>query len=345
MIDERTEVKPAVTIAYVAFNRRDELRQSLRRMLDESDYDTDRLDVVVVDNASSDGSADMVRDEFPQVELIARETNIGAPAWNDAFAVARGDYVLILDDDCYLPPGGLGRAVAAAEEHGADLVSFSVASTVEPDYLFTKQSPMGLMSFWGCAWLVRRSVLERIGGYDPEIFIWDNELEFMIRFFDGGFSHLHLPQVVARHMKPPLSPAFDERWYRANCHHFTYIAAKLLRGRDAAGAVVAVLARIVRDGLRGERRSLVALPDALAGVVHGLRLRRPVRNREVSRFYRTNFHGFASPWWMSRPAGELVRSLPRELLGRDAKPAAGRRQLFFDERTRYYPDGAGTLRF
>src|SRR5256885_3964020 len=60
------------------------------------------------------------RGEFPQVRLITREDNIGAPAWNDGFAIARGDYVLILDDDCYLPPDGLRRAVAAAVEHEAD---------------------------------------------------------------------------------------------------------------------------------------------------------------------------------------------------------------------------------
>ena len=60
----------------------------------------------------------MVREEFPQVRLITRESNIGAPAWNDGFAIARGDHVLILDDDCYLPPDGLRQAFAAA---GVDL--------------------------------------------------------------------------------------------------------------------------------------------------------------------------------------------------------------------------------
>src|SRR3954467_7669703 len=120
---------PSVTIAIVVYNRRDALREVLRRMLTESDYDPDRVDVVVVDNASADGSAAMVREEFPAVRVIERPENIGAPAWNDGFAVARGDYVLILDDDCYLPPDGLRRAVAAAEEHAADLVSFRVVST------------------------------------------------------------------------------------------------------------------------------------------------------------------------------------------------------------------------
>ena len=110
---------PSVTIVIVVYNRRDELREVLHRMLSESDYPTDRVDIVVVDNASSDGSAAMVRDEFAQVQLIARGTNIGAPAWNDGFAVARGDYVLILDDDCYLPPDGRGSRQTSPHEPSA----------------------------------------------------------------------------------------------------------------------------------------------------------------------------------------------------------------------------------
>jgi GT2 family glycosyltransferase len=336
----------SVTIVFVVFNRRDELRESLRRMLAESDYERDRVDVIVVDNASTDGSAAMVRNEFPEVRLLVRDENIGASAWNDGFAVAGGDYVLILDDDCYLLPDGLRRAVAAAEEQGADLVSMSVASTIDPEHLFTENSPMGLMSFWGCAWLVRREVLDVLGGYDPEIFIWDNELEFLLRFYDRGYRHVNAPEIVAQHMKPPLSADFDLRWYRANAHHFAYIAAKHLRGRDAIGAVVAVLTRVLRDGLRRERASLRAMSDVLAGLVHGLRHRKPVRNRELSRFYRRNFHGFASPWWMSRPAGELIRALPLELIrGRGSQSAEGRRQAFFEQRPRAYPTGAGTLQF
>src|SRR3954454_10421961 len=138
-------------------------------MLFESDYPADRFDVIVVDNASDDGSASMVEREFPQVRLIRRPTNCGISGWNDGFAEARGDYVLALDDDCYLPPDGLRQAVAAAEENDADLVSFAVARPGDPDYRFNDGYRTGLLSFWGCAVLMRRSVLERLHGYDPDI--------------------------------------------------------------------------------------------------------------------------------------------------------------------------------
>jgi len=176
---------PTVTIVFLVFNRREELRTSLHEMLSRIDYPADLVDVVVVDNASTDGSAAMVRETFPDVTLVERSSNAGVSGWNDGFAVARGDYVLALDDDCYIPGDGLRRAVEAAEARDADLVSFTVVAADEPTYRFTtNEYDTGLLSFWGCAVLMRREVLDVLDGYDPEIFVWANELEFMLRFFD-----------------------------------------------------------------------------------------------------------------------------------------------------------------
>lgn len=359
MADQETTIstgangeRPAVTIVIVVYNRRDELREVLRRMLHESEYPAGCLDIVVVDNASTDGSAAMVRDEFAEVHLIARDTNIGAPAWNDGFAVARGDYVLILDDDCYLLPGDLERAVDAAREYEADLVTFKVISTKDPDYVFTEKYRTGLFTFWGCAWLVRRTVLNELGGYDPELFMWANELEFTIRFLDRGHRHLHFPEVVAQHMKPPPADEaeFDLPGYKINARHWPYIAAKLFRTRDALEALVALLVTVVRDGLRKDMPALRAIPDTFAGFLHGLRHRSPVRP-EISRFYRRNFENFASPWRLARPPAELVRALPRELVvgvvrGEKRPEGVGRREQFYAERNELYTlDEAMTLEF
>src|SRR5919197_992869 len=156
---------PSVTIVFLVHDRREQLRESMRRMLVDSDYDADRIDVVVVDNASTDGSAAMVRQEFPQARLIENATNAGVSGFNAGFAAARGDWVLALDDDCYLPPDGLRRAVTAAREHRADLVSFKVVSTHDPGHVFTDARPTGLFAFWGCAVLIARPAVEALEGY------------------------------------------------------------------------------------------------------------------------------------------------------------------------------------
>lgn len=343
-------VLPSVSVVILSWNRRDELRTNLRKTLFESNYDPKRVDVVVVDNASEDGSADMVRREFPQVRLIQRRTNCGVSGINDGFAVARGDLVLALDDDCYLPPDGLTRAVAALSEHGADLVSFGVSTPFDASYRFDLRYRTGLLTYWGCAALMRRSVVERLSGYDPGIFVWANELEFMLRFFDAGFRHLHLPDVVAMHMKE-IKPGdwrdgIGARAYLLNAAHWSYIAAKRLHARDAAGAWFAILVGIVRDAVRVKRSALHALPGAVRGFARGLRARDAVRSARVSRAYRENFHSWASPWWISRRPSEWVTGvLRRRSNGANGNRPPGRRDLYFAERSRYYPAGRATLDF
>jgi GT2 family glycosyltransferase len=316
------EAVPRVTVVFLVFNRLEKLRVSLERTLSHNDYPADRLDVIVVDNGSTDGSAEMVRSEFPAVTLVQRPSNVGVSGWNDGFKEAKGDYVLALDDDCYLPPDGLRRAVEAAQEHDADLVSFSVANDQEPAHRFNDDYDTGLLSFWGCSVLVRREVLQTLGGYDPEIFVWANELEFMVRFFDHGFRHLYLPEVVAVHMKIPMPlPEWLAYGYKVNSRNFGYIAGKLMRPKDALGAVLSVASMIVRDAFRDDRAAIKALPYVLRGFVKGLRRRDPVKNPDVSRTYRRDMHSFASAWSFAK----------------------GRRPQYFADRARFYPDRAATL--
>lgn len=342
--------RPSVTVVFLVFNRRDELRTSLRKMLEESDYDGE-IEVIVVDNASTDGSGDMVREEFPNARVLEHERNVGVSGWNIGFAAATGDWILALDDDCYLPPDGLRRAVDAALEHQADMVSFSVVSTHDPDHYFTNEWFAGLFGFWGCAVLVRTPVLQELEGYDPEIFVWSNETEFTIRFLDRGYRHLHFPEVVAQHMKKPPEwkppEETDMRPRHINNHHHGYTVGKLLQPRDAVSAVFAMVLTELRDGVRLNWRCAVAAPHVIYGFIHGLKHRDPVRP-EVSRCYRENYWTFASPFQMSRPPGQLLRALPREIARRRVtedrrEPTPSRRDEYFAERERYYPDHPAVL--
>ncbi len=341
---------PTVTIVFLVYNRRDELRKSLEEMTRTSDYPTELVDIIVVDNASDDGAADMVRQEFPDVQLIVREENCGVSGWNNGLAVATGEWVLLLDDDCYLPPDGLRRAVAGAREHGADLVSFAVLSSEEPGWRFDLRYRTGLLTFWGCAALVRREALERIGGYDPNIFVWANEVEFMLRFYDAGFRHLHMPEVAAIHMKGVIfgwAKNVGDWKYRLNHKNIAYTAGKHLHLREAFGALVGISATHLRDGVRGRPRAAAAVFTSFGGFVRGLRNRQRVR-KEVSRVYRRHFLSFASPWWVSRPVHLFLLQLPGALVRRATgrrRPAnhPGRWAQYFERGERYYPTSSRTL--
>jgi GT2 family glycosyltransferase len=330
---------PLVSIVFLAYNRKQELRESLRRMIVEGGYPAERLEVIVVDNASDDGAPAMVREEYPHVRLIENEENEGAPGWNAGFRVAAGDYVLILDDDAYLPAGGLEAAVVAAREEHADLVSFIVISSSDESYRFNDEYRTGLLSYWGCAALVSRRALDALGGYDPNIFIWANELEFTMRLLDHGFRHLFLPEVRAVHMKEPTTK-FQLQRHRLQSRHAAYIAGKLMRPRDTLAAVANLVAQAVIDVKAEHPSAIRAVPEVIAGLAEGLRHRQPVRP-VVSSAYRQNFGSLTVPWSFMRSPRDRWHAL-RGMESADAQRA--RRQApFFEERRRFYPEGRASL--
>ena len=321
---------PFVTAAIVAFNRREELRVTLQATLQDLDYPSDRLEIIVVDNASTDGTVEMLRSEFPQVTVIPNSVNEGAPAWNRAFRIGRGDYYLILDDDCHIAGSSLKEAVQAAREHGADLVSFRISAPgADEDFSFNAVYNPGLLSFWGCAAVISRRAVERLGGYDPNIFCWGNEADLTMRLLDAGLKHLYLPTVVACHYKRPftgetkgiaLNP-FAETTSRTT---LGYIAGKALRPVHAVTALInLVLYSCARFYHHRSFAALFAFARAnIAGFVRGLLLRQPV-SKKVSRIYKENFADFANA---------LV------LLAR--RPG---RPRFWAERPQFYPKSVGSL--
>jgi len=332
---------PLVSAVFVSYNRKDALRESLCRMRDESGYP--QLELIVVDNASSDGTPDMLRADYPDVRLIESGGNLGAPAWNQGFRVARGKYVLILDDDAYMRPGALSEAVIAAEEEGAGLISFSIVSSFDESYRFNvDEYKTGLLSFWGCAALVSRAALDELGGYDPNIFIWANELELTMRLLDRGYIHLHLPDVEAVHMKEPSDPKeFKLPNVLNNFRHWAYVAGKLMRPADALLALSSLAMQTIIDTFADDRRTIRGLPPAIAGFIAGLRNREPVRP-VVSRTYRRNFRTFDWPWYTWRSPSERWRSWRG---GEDAEQQRLRRQVpYFHARRDLYPERRASLK-
>ncbi len=328
---------PLVTVNVLAHNRRELLARGLRIMHDELAYPRERMEFVVVDNASTDGTADMLRREFPHVRAIANDNN-GAAGWTRGFRAGHGDYFLILDDDCYLAGDALIRAVDAAEVHRADLVSFRVVSSFDPGYEFSSEYRVGLMSFWGCAALISRRAAEALGGFDPEIFIWGNELDFTIRLLDRGFRHLFLPEVSAVHMKPPVGEA-PLSLYSTHMQNLAYIAGKLMRPGDAALVLANLVAKAMLDSARIPARAR-ALPPILRGFIRGFGRRECVRP-PVSRLYRRHFREFSSPSFYLRRPLALWRS--RGQPGALGSYLRSRHDDFYAARAELYPTHTGSL--
>jgi len=114
--------RPSLSVIVVTWNARDFLRQCLRSLAAETRIRA--LDVHVVDNASTDGSSEMVRTEFPAVRLTRNPENLGFARANNialrrVIEEGRSDYVLLLNADVAILDGAVDKLVAYLESHPA----------------------------------------------------------------------------------------------------------------------------------------------------------------------------------------------------------------------------------
>lgn len=277
---------PIVSVVILSYNRREDLRDGLARILAERPPFA--VEVIVVDNASHDGSPGMVAAEFPSVHLIALNENIGVAGYNRGFAVARGEFVLILDDDSFPAPGviaGLAEAFAVHPEaavvaldvrsfhsYRESLPSTPAAATPEVSYQ---------MGFNGAGVAVRRSVLAEVGGYAEEFFLYWNEQDLAIRILAAGYRILHSPTLVSFHKYSPVN-----RQARRGPFYYTRNLYWVLWKHLPLGPMVAATLRLLYLTLFHslEQRTTVYLEATWDAFVHGApawRRRKPV-SRELS---------------------------------------------------------------
>jgi len=195
-----------------------------------------KFEVIVVDNASQDDSVAVIRREFPQVTILQNKQNRGyAVANNQAFAVARGRYVLLLNNDTVVLPGALARSVADLDANSSVGV---LGCRVEfPDRTFqtscyrfndllelflVRLLPLGsarnerlnIGRYWGrqfteptevdvvagCFLAVRREVIASVGGFDEDFFMYGEDEEWCSRIKRAGWRIFYFPAATIIHL-------------------------------------------------------------------------------------------------------------------------------------------------
>jgi GT2 family glycosyltransferase len=223
-----------VSVIIVSWNTRDILRSCLASVY--QNMGSLALEVIVVDNASNDGSAEMVKSEFPNTVLIKNASNAGfGAANNQAIALAHGRYVLLLNSDTVVLDDAIAKAVAFADLNPDAAVtglrvlnpdrSLQPTCFMFPSVLNLLLSSTGLyklfpagrffgresMSWWdrasvckvdvvtGCFMLIRREALDQIGVFDERFFIYGEETDLCYRFKKAGWKNLFFPDAQIIH--------------------------------------------------------------------------------------------------------------------------------------------------
>jgi len=267
---------PDLSVIIVNWNVRDLLRRCLHSIL--ASLPACQLEIIVVDNGSTDGSAEMVRMEFPQVHLLANPDNRGfTGANNQGLAVARGRYVLLLNPDTEVVGDALETLVAFADAHpdvgvvGPQLLNpdgtvqssrrrFPTLATalLESTWL-QPYAPRRLLARYyvldrpddevqdvdwvtGAALMARREAVEQVGPLDEGFFMYSEELDWCRRFRAAGWRVVYLPTARIIHHEGKSS----EQVLPARHIHFQ--TSKIRYFRKYHGPAAAEVLRLVLLG-------------------------------------------------------------------------------------------------
>ena len=222
------------SVVIVSYNTRERLRACLESLY--ADIGGHSIGVIVVDNASWDGSADMVAKDFPQVQLQRSDTNLGFAAGNNVgFALARGRYVILLNPDALIEAGAIEAAITRMDlatdvglaggrlidQHGVDQPSARQFPSLLNEFLtlsglaarFPKSRLFGRFDrTWadpsqaaevdwvpGAFTIIRHDALKAIGPFDERFFLYYEEVDLCRRFRAAGWRIRYWPEIVVRH--------------------------------------------------------------------------------------------------------------------------------------------------
>lgn len=264
-------VRLSLAIIVLSYNRRETLRRTLERLARLPECA--EAHVVVVDNASTDGSARMVASDFRNVTLLALDANIGVAALNTGVQAALSDVVLVLDDDAWPEPGVVAQALDLLAQR-PDLAAVALhpihPETRVSEWPFAASLQGRSDDRWpvmGCGNLVRRAAWVAAEGYDPAYFLYRNDTDLALKL-------LGMPRVTPAPGEGPaddpsgsqgvyFDPAWivwheshaaaskSARWHRLATRNWIWMARRHGRGLNrAVGIVLGALWAYRLAGLR-----------------------------------------------------------------------------------------------
>jgi GT2 family glycosyltransferase len=258
---------PDVSIVVVSYNTRDLLRAclcSVRATAGEM-----ASEVIVVDNASTDGSVEMLARDFPEVTLVANAANVGfAAANNQAIRLSRGRYVLLLNSDAILQPGAVRALVDCLERTPRAGVAGGLLLNADGSFQFSFADPPSLRgeimlalrlarrvygpeypsyreehsrverdAGWvsGAFLLARRAAIEDVGLLDEGYFMYSEETDWCHRMRHAGWSVRFVPAARVTHFSGQSARRSPER-RRSQVYRSKWRFFRKHRGRPTAAA-------------------------------------------------------------------------------------------------------------
>lgn len=219
---------PSVSAVIATRNRRDALEIVLDRL---AELPVD--EVLVADNGSEDGTAELVRSRGGNVRLLELDANVGIAARNRAAAHASGDLLLMLDDDAYPLPGSVETLVQRFERDPRLGVAGGLVRDVDGEGRVLRSIELGTFDWWlragrkgeappegfpafffpEGASMLRRSAFLEVGGFFEPYFHFSAEVDLATRLVAAGWDVRYVPQARFDHLKAPSGRVSEQALY------------------------------------------------------------------------------------------------------------------------------------
>ena len=220
-----------LSVVTLNWNRKDDLKETLTSIWKQ---DFSNYEIIVVDNGSTDGSVEMVEEEFENVKLIKLAKNTGIKGYNIGMQQAKGKYIILIDNDMILVQNdSLGKIVKYFEENtklGA--IAFKIidadtnkVSLNNPKYILNGDGKNGFEAsvFDGGGVAIRKNILEKMGYYPEEFFMYQTEIDLSTKIWNAGFEIRYFPDIAVIHKWSPKSRNNDTflfLWHRNYLWYF-----------------------------------------------------------------------------------------------------------------------------
>ena len=205
---------PLVSIVIVTWNRKEDVLAAVQSVYDQI---YPNCEIVVVDNAATDGTVNALREAYPAVRIIALDQNLGASGGrNPGITAARGEIIFLLDSDAGLSHDTLTKTVRKFQaEPDVGVIACKVvnAYTRELDniagWIFSEKDKADKnleflsYSFSECGCAIRREAFDRAGLFWDQLFFGGEGEELSLRVWDAGYKILYYPKALVYHRVSP----------------------------------------------------------------------------------------------------------------------------------------------
>ncbi len=213
MLNKTVTTETDISVIVVTYNSAEVIGSCLAALLAARDIGSE---VFVIDNASSDGSAAIVKHTFPSVSLVANKENVGfAAANNQVIPLCRGRYIFFLNPDAVISPQGLRAAMMYMDSHPR--IGLAGTKIVNPDgslqwsvsYRYPGQGyakneldslPGSIACVLGASMIARAEIIERLQGFDDDFFLYGEDQDLCLRVRKLGYEIGYIDSSVVTHV-------------------------------------------------------------------------------------------------------------------------------------------------